>query len=157
MCQNWYIHSDTRRPISPTTYRQFMNCLINNRANTLYGASTRIAPTFLFLCEAQNLLLGFAQTHFIFLSWYKKTKQKKIKAERTEPTRWVCSFAERRKLAFGSDSSTFFFAHFRTSGFASRHVMPFVLCSAQTIIQRLHASIFSFLCFAQTTIKRFNS
>ena len=70
-------------------------------------------------------LLGFAQTHFIFLSWYKKTKQKKIKAERTEPTRYVCSFAERRKLAYGSDSSTFFFAHFRTSGFASRHVMPF--------------------------------
>ena len=34
----------------------------------------------------------------------------------------MCSFAERRKLAFGSDSSTFFFAHFRTSGFASRRV-----------------------------------
>ena len=38
--------------------------------------------------------------------------QKNVKARRTEPTRWVCSFAERRKLAFDSNSSTFFFAHF---------------------------------------------
>ena len=48
--------------------------------------------------------------------------QKNVKAERTEPTRWVCSFAERRKLAYGSDSSTFFFAHIRTSGCPSRRV-----------------------------------
>ena len=48
--------------------------------------------------------------------------QKNVKARRTKPTRYVCSFAERRKLAFGSDSSTFFFAHIRTSGFPSRRV-----------------------------------
>lgn len=75
-------------------------------------------------------LLGVAQTHFIFLSWYKKTKQKKVLTAvptlgiaRTssallslkrhsqgwcsKPTRYVCSFAERRKLAFCSNSSTF--------------------------------------------------
>ena len=51
-------------------------------------------------------VLGFAQTHFIFLSWYKKTKQKKIKAD--VPSRPAkCLFTKRRKLAFGSDSSTF--------------------------------------------------
>ena len=43
----------------------------------------------------------------------------------------MCSFAERRKLAFGSDSSTFFFAHIRTSGFPSRRVGLSVLCEAQ--------------------------
>ena len=73
-------------------------------------------------------LLGFAQTHILFLSWHKKSMQKNVKARRTEPTRWMCSFAERRKLAFGSDSSTFFFAHFRTSGFPSRRVGLYVLC-----------------------------
>ena len=57
--------------------------------------------------------------------------QKKVKARRTKPTRYVCSFAERRKLAFGSDSSTFFFAHFRTSGFPSRRVGRSVLCFTQ--------------------------
>ena len=57
--------------------------------------------------------------------------QKNVKARRTKPTRYVCSFAERRKLAFGSDSSTFFFAHFRTSGFPSRRVGRSVLCEAQ--------------------------
>ena len=47
-----------------------------------------------------------AQTHFIFLSWYKKTKQKKIKAD--VPSRpAMCLFTKRRKLAFGSNSSTF--------------------------------------------------
>ena len=53
-----------------------------------------------------GFLLGFAQTHFIFLSWYKKTKQKKIKAD--VPSRPAkCLFTKRRKLVFGSDSSTF--------------------------------------------------
>ena len=64
--------------------------------------------------------------------------QKNVKARRTEPTRWVCSFAERRKLAFGSDSSTFFFAHIRTSGFPSRRVGLSVLCEAQIKNGRTH-------------------
>ena len=85
-------------------------------------------------------LLGFAQTHILFLSWHKKSMQKNVKARRTEPTRWVCSFAERRKLAYGSDSSTFFFAHFRTSGFPSRRVGLSVLCEAQIKNGRTHGA-----------------
>ena len=86
-----------------------------------------VAPT---VRVIKYFLLGVAQTHFIFLSWYKKTKQKKIKAD--VPSRPAkCLFTKRRKLAYGSDSSTFFFAHFRTSGCPSRRVGRSVLCEAQ--------------------------
>ena len=53
--------------------------------------------------------------------------QKNVKAD--VPSRAaMCLFTKRRKLAFGSDSSTFFFAHIRTSGYPSRRVGLSVLC-----------------------------
>ena len=62
----------------------------------------------------------------------------------------MCSFAERRKLAFGSDSSTFFFAHFRTSGFASRRVGRYVLCKHK-INYELRITNYDRLCGVRST------
>ena len=75
-------------------------------------------------------VLGFAQTHILFLSWHKKSMQKNVKARRTKPTRWVCSFAERRKLAFGSDSSTFLTLISHSGCPVSPH-RPICLCGVQ--------------------------
>ena len=60
----------------------------------------------LFKRAIECFVLGVAQPHILFLSWHKKSMQKKVKAD--VPSRpAMCLFTKRRKLTFGSNSSTF--------------------------------------------------
>ena len=77
--------------------------LLRGRTQILKGRTRGFAPT---SCVIECFVLGVAQTHILFLSWHKKSMQKNVKAD--VPSRPAkCLFTKRRKLAFGSNSSTF--------------------------------------------------